>query len=123
MVVMQGRTWLVANDRSAHAYFRIHGYSNGSAECGADFTRFFNLNGKMGSIFAVIGAFQKAKGAYSAHHARSVDAALRKRMFKVFIKTYGCQMNERDSEQVSQMFLDKRELCRDLRGVGCRRDF
>lgn len=28
-------------------------------------------------------------------------------MHKVYIKTYGCQMNARDSEQVSQMFLDR----------------
>jgi tRNA-2-methylthio-N6-dimethylallyladenosine synthase len=28
-------------------------------------------------------------------------------MHNVFIKTYGCQMNTRDSEQVSQMFLDR----------------
>ncbi|MEM6640079.1 MAG: tRNA (N6-isopentenyl adenosine(37)-C2)-methylthiotransferase MiaB [Pseudomonadota bacterium] len=28
-------------------------------------------------------------------------------MYKVHIRTYGCQMNARDSEQVSQMFLDR----------------
>jgi len=28
-------------------------------------------------------------------------------MPKVYLKTYGCQMNERDSEQVAQMFVDR----------------
>ncbi len=28
-------------------------------------------------------------------------------MPKLYIKTYGCQMNERDSEQVARMFVQK----------------
>ena len=28
-------------------------------------------------------------------------------MPKVFLKTYGCQMNERDSEQVSRMLIER----------------
>ena len=28
-------------------------------------------------------------------------------MPKLYIKTYGCQMNERDSEQVARMFMQK----------------
>ncbi|MCB1087093.1 MAG: hypothetical protein KDM63_08610, partial [Verrucomicrobiae bacterium] len=28
-------------------------------------------------------------------------------MPKVYLKTYGCQMNERDSEQVARMFVER----------------
>src|SRR5688572_4615946 len=34
-------------------------------------------------------------------------AILRPPMHQVYIRTYGCQMNERDSEQVAQMFMER----------------
>ena len=40
-------------------------------------------------------------------------------MPKLYIKTYGCQMNERDSEQVARMFVQKGYTARMRRTSSC----
>jgi tRNA A37 methylthiotransferase MiaB len=53
-----------------------------------------------------IGALRGAEAGYRSDSAGCQGSGTGF-MHQVYIRTYGCQMNERDSDQVAQMFLDR----------------